>query len=269
MLENWSLKHKALKKKFVWYLYQKKDLQNCIAFCVTSNQEAESIRKLGFKQPIAVIPNGVDLPNLVPRKESENKVHYALFLSRLNPKKGVLDLIEAWNRLIKYGNKQIHNWQLKIVGPDEEGYKADVLRAIGEHNLQKKIIVLEPVYGDEKQKLFSEADLFILPTYSENFGNVIVEALAAEIPVITTKGAPWSELEEYQCGWWTDIGVEGCINALTKALALNDKERREMGKRGRKLVETKYSWASIAEKMISFYQWIINCGKKPGFVIDD
>ncbi|MFZ5998467.1 MAG: glycosyltransferase [Nitrospirota bacterium] len=266
MLEEWSLNHKRLKKKIAWHLYQKQDLLNAAAFCATSSQEAESIRSLGFKQPIAVIPNGVVLPPVNKLKATEKKYRIALFLSRLSPKKGIIDLINAWNHLTLNNFPKMASWRLNIVGPDEGGYKKEILKVISNYQLQNCISVLDPAYGNDKQSLFDEADLFILPSYSENFGNVIIEALASAVPVITTKGTPWKELVDFRCGWWTDVGFDGCVNALREALSVSDTTRAEMGIRGRKLVEDKYSWRSVTERMIGFYKWLIERKKMPDFV---
>lgn len=266
MLEEWSLNHKRLKKKIAWHLYQKHDLLNAAAFCATSSQEAEGIRSLGFKQPIAVIPNGVVLPPVDKLKATEKKYRIALFLSRLSPKKGVIDLINAWNHLTLNNFPQMASWRLNIVGPDEGGYKKEILKVISNYQLQNCISVFDPAYGNDKQSLFDEADLFILPSYSENFGNVIIEALASAVPVITTKGTPWKELVDFRCGWWTDVGFDGCVNALREALSVSDTTRAEMGIRGRKLVEDKYSWRSVTERMIGFYKWLIERKKMPDFV---
>jgi glycosyltransferase involved in cell wall biosynthesis len=266
MLEGWSLEHKALKKKIAWFLYQQKDLADAYVFCATSLKEAESIRNLGFKQPIAVIPNGVDLPDLASDIETKKEVYNLLFFSRLNPKKGVLDLIEAWHRLKETNIFKGNSWKLKIVGPDEQGYKKIIVGTIKKYHIEDDITIADAVYGKEKFKLFNQSDIFILPTYSENFGNVIVEALAAGVPVITTKGAPWSELVTNRCGWWTEIGTEGCYDALRMAITTTAMERREMGQRGRRLVETMYSWPTVAMKTAKFYQWILHGGAKPEFI---
>ncbi len=266
MLEGWSLEYKSLKKKIALSLYQGKDLRTATAFCATSLKEAENIRRLGLEQPIAVIPNGIDIPATpLGRDKKENRK--ALFISRLHPKKGLLDLIEAWRRLKGQARNGSERWHLTIAGPDEEGYKARIEAAIRNGKLEKDIDVLGPVYGAEKTALLNEANLFILPTYSENFGNVVAEALAAGVPVITTKGAPWRELETNHCGWWTETGVEGCYRAIIQATAISEKERQEMGRRGRTLVETRYSWRSVAESMADFYRWIIRGGERPACVL--
>jgi glycosyltransferase involved in cell wall biosynthesis len=111
--------------------------------------------------------------------------------------------------------------------------------------------------------LLQSASLFVLPTFSENFGIAVAEALAAGVPVITTKGAPWKELETHRCGWWVDVGAEPLATAMREAIALSDEQRRAMGKRGRRLVEERYSWPKIAADMKSVYEWVLGSGPKP------
>ena len=113
------------------------------------------------------------------------------------------------------------------------------------------------VYEDKKWNLFREADLFVLPTYSENFGIVIAEALACGTPVITTKGAPWRDLETYRCGWWTEMGTKATEDALRSFLSLTSDDLETMGRNGRKLVEEKYSARKTAKDMMSLYKSMI------------
>lgn len=261
MVEPWALSFKSWKKKIVWRLWGARDMANAMAFCATAQQEADNLRKLGFRQPIAIIPNGVDI---VSRQiigiDKAYPTRQALFLSRLHPIKGVCELIEAWSEIRPPG------WNLVIAGPDENGYSAVVRRCITKHGLEEVVRMIGPVEGEAKWRLYQKSDLFILPTYSENFGIVVAEALSMGVPVITTKGAPWQVLIEEKCGWWIDIGVEPLTRSIKEATSLNRDLLREMGSRGRRLAERSFSWDLIAEKMELFYLWLIGKNDKPDWV---
>jgi glycosyltransferase involved in cell wall biosynthesis len=261
MLEPWALNFKKWKKKCAWWLWVRSDLNRGSGFCATSEQEALNIRKLGFKQPIAVIPNGVTLPEPInfPLK-SDKSCRIALFLSRIHPIKGILQLLEAWAKLRPL------DWQLMIAGPDEGGHAAEVADHITLYGLEGSVRLIGSVDDDAKWRLYQQSDLFLLPTFSENFGIVVAEALAAGTPVITTKGAPWQSLVDNNCGWWIDIGVEPLVQALGEAIALSDETRIAMGARGRNFVELTFAWEAIAGKMKAYYLWLLNQSGKPDFV---
>jgi glycosyltransferase involved in cell wall biosynthesis len=112
------------------------------------------------------------------------------------------------------------------------------------------------VYGEEKWQLFRKADVFVLPTFSENFGIAIAEALASGTPVITTKGTPWTDLVKYNCGWHTEIGTLPTVNALKEFLQLDEMTLESMGRNGRRLIEEKYSTQSMADEMMKLYKMV-------------
>jgi glycosyltransferase involved in cell wall biosynthesis len=122
------------------------------------------------------------------------------------------------------------------------------------------------VADDDKWALYRESDLFVLPTHSENFGVVVAEALASGVPALTTTGAPWAVLEEEDCGWWVEPEVASLEAALADAVGRPDEERLAMGRRGRALVEARFSWASVATKMKAAYRWVLGDGPRPDVV---
>jgi glycosyltransferase involved in cell wall biosynthesis len=255
-----------------------------------------------------------------------------LYLGRLHPLKGLDLLITAWKRIAG----DYPGWRLLVVGPDEQGTKGrlvaqavhlglrvddkcvhafmrdcvstvalnharDGSQAItqsGNHAPHPDMIFTGPLYGAEKLQALASADLFVLPTRSENFGIAVAEALAAGVPVITTKGAPWAELAgtsedrgrktenggatandtngardqaspdsltafsltaaSGRCGWWIDVGVDPLVDALREAMSLTEDERHAMGENGRRLVESKYRWETVAERMSAVYSGIVS-----------
>jgi glycosyltransferase involved in cell wall biosynthesis len=261
MVEPWALQHRAWKKTLAWHLYQKKYvLQSADLLHATSSMEARNLWELGLQAPIAVIPNGVELPNTWKQAPSEGDTRRALFLSRLHPKKGLPTLVDTWAALRPSG------WELVIAGPDDGGHRAEVEQRVREQGIEEDVTFAGPVYGEDKWALYRSSDLFVLPTHSENFGVVIAEALASGVPVITTKGAEWSILEDRDCGWWIDIGKDPLVEALRDAMGRTDAERLEMGRRGRQVAEEEFSWDSVAERMVRAYRWLLGEGEQPSFV---
>lgn len=252
MLEPWALEYGRIRKNIAWNLYQKKRLMKNDLLHATSWEEKQNLRNLGFTQPIAVIPNGTEIPDLneIPRSSGSGKKK-VLFLSRIHPKKGLINLVQAID-LIKP-----ENWEVLIAGYDEGGHQEVVREAVNQAGLNDYFKFLGPIDDQEKWQLYRSVDLFILPSYSENFGMVIAEALAAEIPVITTKGTPWRDLFDYNCGWWVEPSVPELVKSLREAFSLDGAELKKMGINGRKLVERNYSWSSIAEKMGEVYSWML------------
>ena len=254
MLEPWSLSVKKWKKRLGMFLYQRNDLKHAGALHATAEIEARHIKDQGFRQPIILSPNGVDIPVEMPERCGFDgcRKKTAVFLSRLHPGKGLLTLADAWSRVRPEG------WRMLVVGPDTYGHQKDVVERLTQCGILKDWEFLSAADDNEKWRMYRSSDLLVHPSVSENFGMTIAEGLASELPVIATKGAPWSELETNKCGWWVDIGVDPLIAALSDATSLSDNERFEMGKRGRKLIEEKYTWDSAAEKMIEGYKEVLN-----------
>lgn len=263
MLEPWSMTQGAWKKKAAMGLFQKRDLEATDVIHCTARMEADTVREMGYTNPIAVIPNGIDHEAFVPDSAVPKKKKL-LFLSRIHHKKGLEGLIRVWADLPKELKK---GWSVDLAGNGDPEYIASLQQLINEKGMQEEIILSGPVFGEEKVRKYQEASLFILPTFSENFGIVVAEALACGVPVITTQGAPWQDLEEYGCGWWTAVRAENIRAALEKALSKSESELAVMGRKGRKLVEEKYSIAAVADQMYQLYSWLVKGGEQPEFVV--
>ena len=259
MLEPWAFRQKRWRKRLAWYLYQRRDLDTATALHATSEEEREQLRRLGLRAPIALVPNGVDVPELLPGRD-RRAARRALFLSRVHPKKGLPMLIKAWSRVAPPG------WELVIAGPDDQDHRGHVEALVAQVGFSEAIHFHGPVSDADKWALYRSADLFVLPTHSENFGLVIAEALGAGVPVLTTRGAPWRELKTHRCGWWTDVSVDAIATALADATRMSRADLDAMGERGRTLVLDKYGWDDIAGQMKAVYEWILGQGDRPSCV---
>lgn len=249
MLTPWALSNKATKKKIAWNLYQKNDLKKINRFHVTCEEEKKDLIRLGINAPISIIPLGIDIQDydLSTKKESKK----ILFISRIHPKKGLINLVEAWHKIQKEG------WKILICGPDDDNHEQEVKQKIEELGLNDFFEFKGPVTGSEKNNLFKECDLFILPTHSENFGIVVLEALSFGMPVITTKGSPWESINQYNAGWWVEIGVDPLEHALTNFLSLTKNEKLIIGKNAQNLAKEKFSWDIIINHLLEIYKEII------------
>lgn len=240
MLQPWAINHRRWKKKLAWALYQGRDIRAADMLHATVEGEAESARALGLEGPFCVIPNGVDLPRPITRAQVAKPRRTALFLSRVHAQKGLPMLLDAWAALRPQG------WELIIAGPDDTGHSAELAHQIARLKLGGEVELRGAVYDEEKAALFARADIFVLPTYSENFGIAIAEALAYGVPVLTTRGAPWELLVTHDCGWWVDPTEEAILAGLRTAIRLPDGVRQDMGKRGAATVAERFEWGGIA-----------------------
>lgn len=258
-LEPWALAHKKLKKRLALFLYQKWIFKSASLIFATAMQEMNSIRSLGIETPVAVLPIGVDLPELQLR--NSDGVNRLLFLSRIHPIKGIGNLVAAWEKIRR------PNWRLIIAGPDEDGHLLKIVEQVKALGLEEDFEFPGMLTGKAKEDMFAKSKIFVLPTYSENFGIVVAEALAHELPVITTTGTPWEILLEFGCGWWVAPTVDEIARAITLAIDLSDAELGEMGKKGRRLVGERFSWDSIGISAVAAYEWVLErTNQRPNFI---
>jgi glycosyltransferase involved in cell wall biosynthesis len=260
MMAPGALHYSRLQKQMFGALFQNRALANSHLFHATSATEVREIRKAGWKQPIALIPLGLTIPNHGSGTEMQHS-KTILYLGRIHPIKRLGDLVEVWAELAP----SHPDWCVKIVGPDE-GQEAARLRHMIDERSVPRIEIAKAVFGEEKSKLFCQAGLYVLPSQSENFSLTVAEALAHGVPVVCSKGAPWAGLESENCGWWYDVGIQGLKHALANALNLAPEQRILMGENGRRWMHRDFSVATMAQNMAIAYQWLLNGGTKPEFV---
>lgn len=250
MLEPWIIsRHYWSKKLPALLLYQKAAIKNANCIHATAESEKENILKLGYNKNIEVIANGIDIENITIKTDWKKK-NNILFLSRIHIKKGIEFLIEACSEI----KEQLSDYTINIAGEGDEEYISSLKKKSKDLGVSEIIHFLGGIYNAKKWELFKNADIFVLPTYSENFGIVVGEALACGTPVITTKGTPWKELNTKHCGWWIEIGTQATKKALIEFLSLTSEELEIMGKNGRKLIEQTYSTKKTANDMYLLYK---------------
>lgn len=262
MLARAALKRSRWKKTIFSRMGQQASLESAACFHATSKDEYHDIRRLGFRQPVSIVPLGVEVPQAVPKINRDRKT--LLFLGRIHPIKRIDLLLEAWCNV----QKMFPSWELVICGPDNDGYLQELRRKATQLKA-KSVDFVGAKYGDEKEGLLAQSDLLVLPSFSENFGVVVAEALAYGVPAIVTNTAPWAALEAHRCGWWIEIGHQTLEACLREALAMDASALQGMGARGREWMIQDFSWEKVAEMMDLTYQWLLGRIARPEWVLLD
>ena len=292
MLDPWALKNSAWKKQVVEKLFAREALERATCIHALCRSEAESIRAYGLKNPIAIIPNGVELPekkcasarvrecgNVGTSELSNSRTKRLLFLGRIHPKKGLKELIKAWG-----GEGPWHqDWQLVIAGWDDGGHLEGLKRQAAELGLWSEdecrksgsntdneqqttgnsICFVGPKYGEKKDALLRSVDAFILPSFSEGLPMSVLEAWSYGLPVIMTEFCNIPEGFESKSAIPIEPNPESIASGLNRLFSLSDEELSLIGGNGRQLVEEKFTWDSIALQMKSVYEWCLNGGSVP------
>lgn len=260
MLGTAALGFSATSKRLFWRALQERAARAADCLHVTAEAEYEEVRAFGLKGPVAVIANGVDVGEGASRRFPAAR-KTVLSLGRIHPKKGLPDLLHAWAR----SGAGDAGWRLRIVGPDQGGHAGE-LTSLGERLNLSGVSIEGPLHGEAKARAFREAHLFVLPSLNENFAMTVAEALAAGLPVIATRGAPWSGLETHGCGWWVKGGEAPLATALRAAMALPAESLAAMGARGCAWMTESFSWDARAREMLDVYRWLATGDERPAHV---
>lgn len=262
---------KIFKKYVAWHLYIRKNLKHAAGFHVTAQNELSDLNHFGFDCSVALCPNGI---NVLEYQQAINKEYLyelfpqvkgkriLLFFSRIDPKKGLDILSYAWGKLFR----QYPNWHLLIIGPDNQNYWPELQTIMDRYESEASYTRSDYLQGEDRMAVLQHADVFVLPTYWENFGIVIAESLMAGTPVITTTKTPWTDLKSIGCGWTIEPDIEALEDALQKAMETDEPNLKEMGIKGREYVAKKFDWRNIAADMKKYYEYILGYREKPEFV---
>lgn len=267
MLDSWALKNSAFKKKIAGWLYENKNLKAADCIHALCQSEYESIRKYGLTNPIAIIPNGITIPtNITLNRDGERKT--LLFIGRIHPKKGLKELLQGLGILKKKNSKFFNCWNVKIAGWSQIGHIDELKRIVEDNGLNEYVKFVGEVHGKEKERYLSEANAFILPSFSEGLPMSILEAWAYQLPVIMTDFCNIPEGFSTNSALRIEPSCESIATCLENLSSMTNEELINMGINGYLLVKEKFCWDQIAKQTIRLYDYLLNGGKKPEFVYD-
>jgi glycosyltransferase involved in cell wall biosynthesis len=271
MLEPWALNHSRWKKRAAAWLFENYNLRTADCLHALCEREAENFRSYGLRNPIAIIPNGVELAGVNTKRDEQPFLrdhpelagrHLLLFLSRVHPKKGLPDLLNAW-AATKAQDKQ---WSLLIAGPDEVNHTAQLKALVTALGIDQHVHFLGSVYGQKKVEILSAADAFVLPSLSEGFSMAVLEAAAAGLPILLTQECNFPKLAKAGAAIEVPAGPRGITEGFDHLLRLDRAQRVMMGSNGADLVKQSYGWPTIAAEMIRVYDWLAKAGPRPDCV---
>lgn len=262
MLDPADLQKKKRLKQIYATLLERPNLAGAAAIHFTSKEEAKISERFGLgstgKMPVPqdlVIPLGVTA-GLFPKRVRESQVPIILFMSRIEPKKGLDLLIPALESILSSGIE--FHFILAGSNPQDADYETQIKVQIHNSRLAKYTTITGFVSGDLKVELLTKADLFVLPSYYENFGIAVAEAMAAGVPVVISDRIQIAEdIQQAEAGWVAPLEVGAIANSIKSAL-LNPQERQRRGLNGKEHAKKHYNWEAIAQQTIDAYQQILS-----------
>jgi len=261
MLYPQEFERSTIKKKIAMALFQKRDLQQAACIHVTCREEMEHLRDLGITAPVAVIPNPIETKGFLKQPVNSPEKMRLGYLGRIHPRKKVERLLYAWDQLErKTGDKE-----LVIIGAGDDKYQ-HFLENEAERLQFQNVEFTGFLSGQAKEEKLASLSYLVVPSNFENFGMIIAEALVRGIPVIASKGTPWQDLETYDCGWWVNNDVKTLKEKIEEAMNIEGKQRINMARNGKKLIEEKYTVDSIGHQLKKVYSWLIRGRTKPDYV---
>jgi len=273
MLDPWAVNNSRLKKKLAGWLYENAHLKRAACLHALNKAEADAMRAYGLTNPIAVIPNGVALPDheqLEPpswRKQLPNGAQALLFLSRIHPKKGLPTLLQAWKKIESCAQKE--GWHLVIAGWGQGKHEQELKTLAQELRIDDSVLFIGPQFEKDKTSTFQYADGFILPSLSEGLPVAVLEAWSYGLPVLMTDECNIPDGFTHKAAIKLSLKEDEMADKIKFFMALSKDEQSRMGKNGKILVQEKFTWGKISIDMIDVYSWVLNQGLKPDCVICD
>jgi glycosyltransferase involved in cell wall biosynthesis len=276
MLDSWAMRNSPWKKRLAGLLYENAHLNAAACLHALCASEYESIRAYGLRNPVAIIPNGVDLPretydwgqpewkNLLPGHSQ-----VLLFIGRIHPKKGLNHLLNAWARVKQESSSAAKPWRLVIAGWEEGEHQKELERLSVTLGLGESIHFVGPQFDQLKDASLIRADAFILPSFSEGLPMAVLEAWSHRLPVLMTPQCNLPEGFVAKAAIVMSPEAASIAVALRKLFDMSELERRTMGDKGRRLVEERFNWPSVAARMRSVYSWVLGRSSMPACVVSE
>jgi poly(glycerol-phosphate) alpha-glucosyltransferase len=272
MLDPWALRHSGWKKSLAGALWENSNLSAAACLHALNQPEADAIRAYGLTNPVAVIRNGIDLPEgkSPPPPEWWPDKRVLLFLGRIHAKKGVVELVEAFARVRAKAPDVADAWSLVIAGWDDGGHKAELAAAISRSGLEGHVLLPGPLYGAEKEAAFASAEAFVLPSYSEGLPMSVLEAWAWMLPVLITDACNLADGFAVGAAIRIENDPAALAATLGETLLSSPAELAAIGARGYEHVAAHYAWPGIANAHEAVYRWMVaGCpaDRKPSCII--
>lgn len=277
MMDAWALKNSGWKKRLMVAYFERKHLMGASCLRALCLAEMESLRAYGLKNPVCVIPNGIDLLPIqkqqVPHSLLPLGKKMLLYLGRLHPKKGLETLIKAW-AAFQLSNATNQSWVLVIAGWDEGGHESRLKRLATECGLRwsdtvsvdSTIVFAGPQFGMDKEKLYQACDAFVLPSFSEGLPMVVLEAWAYGKPVIMTPQCHLPEGVTFGAALEVKPEEGSLVSGIRSMVAMSADERSDMGSNGRELVRRRFTWDQVADQTRCVQEWLVHGGARPNCV---
>jgi poly(glycerol-phosphate) alpha-glucosyltransferase len=308
MLDPWAVNNSAWKKRIAGWLFESSNLRRATCIRALCDSEAESIRRFGLKNPIAIIPNGIDLPVVVGKEnvrieeacphakdstlsddcrqqkhDGASRSKKLLYLGRIHPKKGLVNLLRAWSEIERSGGLTTEKgttirvpWTLWIAGWDEVGHENDLKQLATELGIHwcdvrdgnsksesASVLFLGPQFKNDKVRCYENCDAFVLPSFSEGLPMVVLEAWAYGKPALMTPHCNLPEGFAQESAIRIEATVESIGDGLSMLMKHTDDDRIAMGNRGRELVCQKFTWPEVAKQVHDLSLWAIHGGAPP------
>ena len=272
MLDPWAVANSGWKKRLARTLYEEAVQSRAACMHAATEIELGDFRKYGRKNPVCVIPYGVDIPAASLRGPAPwqdvvpEGAKTILFMGRYHPKKGVLPLLKAWKQCNGDDPRFKDDWHLILVGYDEGGHESELRRFVEKENLGMQVHFLPPQFGDARSAAYFNCDAFILPSFSEGLPTAVLLAWAHKKPVIITKHCNLNPAIDAGAGLLVEPKANSIAKGLLEFSKMSTADREAMGRKGIDLVQRNYVWSKVAKQLRDVYAWMQGGSEKPDCV---